>query len=153
MKSHHDSRYDEKLQSTLSLCQGHSSLMLLVSWILLQKIPSPSKTSLVPQAEGWLLCWPATLVGCSMFTWDDSTPKTLSTLPTNQLKVSLGVRAATLCTIEILTKSSCWTSPNTGMITMRGKGSEARSYVEGLPRISILTVTPLRMRRVEEFLR
>ena len=88
-----------------------------------------------------------------MFTWDDSTPKTLSALPTNQLKVSLGVRAATLCTIEILMKSSCWTSPNTGMITVRGKGSEARSYVKGLPRISILTVTPLRMRRVEEFLR
>ena len=37
-----------------------------------------------------------------MFMWDESTPKTLSASPTNQLKVSLGVRAATLCTIEIL---------------------------------------------------
>ena len=59
-----------------------------------------------------------------MFTWDNSTPTTLSASSTNQLKVSLGVRAATLCTIEILAKSSCWTSPNTGMITVRGKGSK-----------------------------
>ena len=58
-----------------------------------------------------------------MFTWDESTPKTLSTSPTNQLGVSLGVRAATLRTIELLTRSSRWTSPNTGMITVRGKGS------------------------------
>ena len=59
-----------------------------------------------------------------MFTWDESTPKTLSASPTNQLKVSLGVRATTLHTIEILAKSSCWTSPNTGMITVRGKRSD-----------------------------
>ena len=56
-----------------------------------------------------------------MFMWDESTPKTLSVSPTNQLKVSLGVRAATLRTIEILAKSSCWTSLNIGMITVRGK--------------------------------
>ena len=56
-----------------------------------------------------------------MFTWDESTPKTLSASPTNQLKVSLGVRAATLRTIEVFTKSSRLTSPNIGMITMRGK--------------------------------
>ena len=56
-----------------------------------------------------------------MFTWDELTPKTLSASPTNQLKVSLGVRAATLCAIEILVKSSRWTSPNTGMVTVRGK--------------------------------
>ena len=59
-----------------------------------------------------------------MFTWDESTPKTLSASPTNQLKVSRGVRAATLRTIEIFAKSSRWTSPNRGMITVRGKGSE-----------------------------
>ena len=52
-----------------------------------------------------------------MFTWDKSIPKTLSALPTNQLKVSLGMRAATLCTIEVSAKSSRWTSPNIGMIT------------------------------------
>ena len=56
-----------------------------------------------------------------MFTWDESTPKTLSASSTNQLKVSLGVRAATLRTIELLAKSSRWTSPNAGMITVRGK--------------------------------
>ena len=56
-----------------------------------------------------------------MFTWDESTPKTLSALPTNQLKVSLGVRAATLHTIEVFAKSSRWTSPNIGMLTVRGK--------------------------------
>ena len=56
-----------------------------------------------------------------MFTWDESTPKTLSASPTNQLKVSLGVRAATLRTIELLAKSSHWTSPSIGMITVRGK--------------------------------
>ena len=54
-----------------------------------------------------------------MFMWDESTPITLSTLPTNQLKVSLGVRAATLRTIKIFVKSSCWTSLNTGMVTVR----------------------------------
>ena len=59
-----------------------------------------------------------------MFTWDKSTPKTLSASPTNQLKVSLGVRAATLRTIEVSAKSSRWTSPDIGMITVRGKGSE-----------------------------
>ena len=56
-----------------------------------------------------------------MFTWDNLTPKTLSASPTNQLKVSLGVRAATLCTVKISAKSSCWTSLDTGMITVRGK--------------------------------
>ena len=56
-----------------------------------------------------------------MFTWDESTSKTLSASPTNQLKVSLGVRAATLRTIEVFAKSSRWTSLNIGMITMRGK--------------------------------
>ena len=56
-----------------------------------------------------------------MFTWDELTPKILSASPTNQLKISLGVRAATLRTIEILAKSGRWTSPNTGMITVRGK--------------------------------
>ena len=56
-----------------------------------------------------------------MFTWDKLTPKTLSTSPTDQLKVSLGVRATTLHTIEILVKSSHWTSLNTGMITVREK--------------------------------
>ena len=56
-----------------------------------------------------------------MITWDESIPKTLSTSPTNQLKVSFGVRAATLRTIEILAKSSRGTSPSTGMITVRGK--------------------------------
>ena len=59
-----------------------------------------------------------------MFTRDESTPKTLSASPTNQLKVSLGVRAATLRTIEVSVKSSRWTSLNLGMITVRGKGSE-----------------------------
>ena len=59
-----------------------------------------------------------------MFTWDESTPKTLSASPTNQLKVSLGVRATTLHTIEISAKSSRWTSPDRGMITVRGKWSE-----------------------------
>ena len=59
-----------------------------------------------------------------MFMWDELTPITLSASPTNQLKVNLSVRATTLCTIEILVKSSCWTSLNTGMITMRGKRSE-----------------------------
>ena len=57
----------------------------------------------------------------TMFTWDESTPKTLSASSTNQLKVSLGVRATTLRTIEVFTKSSRWTSPNIGMITVRGK--------------------------------
>ena len=47
-----------------------------------------------------------------MFTWDDSTPTTLSASPTNQLKVSGGVRAATLRTIELSAKSSRWTSPD-----------------------------------------
>ena len=56
-----------------------------------------------------------------MFTWDESTPATLSAFSTNQLKVSFGVRAATLHTIEILAKSSLWTSPNSGMISVRGK--------------------------------
>ena len=56
-----------------------------------------------------------------MFMWDESIPKTLSASPTNQLKVSLGMRATTLRTIEIFVKSSRWTSPNTGMITVRGK--------------------------------
>ena len=56
-----------------------------------------------------------------MFTWDESIPKTLSASPTNQLKVSLGMRATTLHTIEISAKSSCCTSPDIGMITMRGK--------------------------------
>ena len=59
-----------------------------------------------------------------MFMWDESTPKILSASPTNQLKVSLGVRAATLCTIEVFTKSSHWASPNIGMITVRGKCHE-----------------------------
>ena len=59
-----------------------------------------------------------------MFMWDESTPKTLRASPTNQLKVSLGVRAATLCTIEVSANSSRWTSPDIGMITVRGKGSE-----------------------------
>ena len=53
-----------------------------------------------------------------MFTWDDLIPKTLSASPTNQLKVSLGMRAATLRTIEISAKSSLGTSPDRGMITM-----------------------------------
>ena len=56
-----------------------------------------------------------------MFTWDESTPKTLSALSTNQLKVTLGVRAATLRTIEVSAKASCGTSPDIGMITVRGK--------------------------------
>ena len=56
-----------------------------------------------------------------MFTWDESIPKTLSASPTNQLKVSLGMRAATLRTIKISAKSSRWTSPDVGMITVRGK--------------------------------
>ena len=58
-----------------------------------------------------------------MFMWDELTPKTLSASPTNQpmIKVSLGVRAATLCTIEVFVKSSRWTSPNIGMLTVRGK--------------------------------
>ena len=59
-----------------------------------------------------------------MFMWDKSTPKTLSASPTNQLKVSLGMRAATLRTIEVSVKSSRWTSPDIGMITVRGKRSE-----------------------------
>ena len=59
-----------------------------------------------------------------MFMWDELTPITLSASPTNQLKVSLSVRAATLHTIEILAKSSRQTSPSTGMITVRGKRSE-----------------------------
>ena len=52
---------------------------------------------------------------------NELTPKTLSALPTNQLKVSFGVRAATLRTIEVFAKSSLWTSPDIGMITVRGK--------------------------------
>ena len=56
-----------------------------------------------------------------MFTWDKWTPKTLSALPTNQLKVSLGVQATTLRTIKVFAKSSRWTSLNIGMVTMRGK--------------------------------
>ena len=66
-----------------------------------------------------------------MFTWDESTPKTLSASSTNQLKVSLGVRAATLCTIEVSAKSSRWTSPDIGMITVRGKGSEGIVMLRG----------------------
>ena len=61
-----------------------------------------------------------------MFTWDELTPITLSALPTNQLGVSLGVRAATLGTIELLAKSSRWTSLNREMITVRGKRYEAK---------------------------
>ena len=56
-----------------------------------------------------------------MFTWDESTPKTSGTSPTSQLEVSLGVRATTLRTIEVSAKSSRWTSPDIGMITVRGK--------------------------------
>ena len=56
-----------------------------------------------------------------MFTWDESISKTLIALPTNQLKVSLGMSAATLRTIEVSVKSSRWTSPDIGMITVRGK--------------------------------
>ena len=61
-----------------------------------------------------------------MFTWDESTSKTLSALPTNQLKVSLEVRAATLRETEILAKSSQETSPNTGIRAVRGKSSDAK---------------------------
>ena len=60
-----------------------------------------------------------------MFTWDDSTPTTLSASPTSQLKVSRGVRAATLWETEILAKSSRETSPNTGIRAVRGKRSDA----------------------------
>ena len=60
-----------------------------------------------------------------MFTWDESTPTTLSASSTNQLKVSCGVRAATLCITEILVKSSQGTSPNTGICAVRGKRSDA----------------------------
>ena len=60
-----------------------------------------------------------------MFMWDDLIPTTLSSLSTNQLKVSISMRAATLCSIELLAKSSHWTSPNTGMIAVRGKRSDA----------------------------
>ena len=56
-----------------------------------------------------------------MFTWDELTPTALSASSTNQLKVSLSVRAATLRTIEVSAKSSRWTSPDIGMITVRGK--------------------------------
>ena len=77
-----------------------------------------------------------------MFTWDESTPKTLSASPTNQLRVSLGVRAATLRTIKVSAKSSRWTSPDIGMITVREKGIRRYSCVDGFPRISGLTVTP-----------
>ena len=66
-----------------------------------------------------------------MFMWDESTPKTLSALPTSQLKVSLGVRAATLRTIKISAKSSRWTSPDIGMITVRGKGLEGIVVLRG----------------------
>ena len=66
-----------------------------------------------------------------MFTWDESTPKTSSALPTNQLKVSLSVRATTLRTIKVSAKSSCGTSPNIGMITVRGKGSEGIVMLRG----------------------
>ena len=55
-----------------------------------------------------------------MFTWDDSTPTTLSDLSTNQLKISRGMRAATLCETEILAKSS----PNTEICAMRGKRTD-----------------------------
>ena len=59
-----------------------------------------------------------------MFMWDDLTPTTLSASSTNQLKVSLGVRAATLCVTKILMKSSRKTSPNTGIFAVRGKRSD-----------------------------
>ena len=77
-----------------------------------------------------------------MFTWDESTPKTLSALPTNQLKVSLGVRAATLRTIEVSAKSSRWTSPDIGMITVRGRESEGIVVSMGSHESLGLTVTP-----------
>ena len=41
-----------------------------------------------------------------MFTWDNLTPTTLIASSTNQTRVSLGVRAATLCHNKILAKSS-----------------------------------------------
>ena len=65
-----------------------------------------------------------------MFTWDDSTSKTLSALPTNQLRISLEVRAAILCETKILAQSSRWTRPNTGIHAVRGKRLDA-SFVEG----------------------
>ena len=106
--------------------------MLLVSWIRRRGFLVRFFIALlVPQAEGWPSCWPVTPVGCSMFTWDESIPKTLSASPTSQLKVSLGMRAATLRTIELSAKSSCWTSPDIGMITVRGKWSEG--YTGGRP--------------------
>ena len=62
-----------------------------------------------------------------MFTWDESTPKTWSASPTNQLEVSLSGRATTLHTIKVSVNSSRWTSPDIGMITVRGKRSEEDS--------------------------
>ena len=61
-----------------------------------------------------------------MFTWDELTSKTLSASPTNQLRVSLEVRVATLCETEILVKSSGETSPNTWIRAVRGKRSDAK---------------------------
>ena len=87
-----------------------------------------------------------------MFTWDKSTPKTLSASSTNQLKVSLGVRAATLRTIEISAKSSRGTSPNRGMITVRGNDQKGK-LCRGVPTNLWLDRNTTRMRRVEEFLR
>ena len=56
-----------------------------------------------------------------MFMWDDIIPTTLSPPSTSQLKVNISMRAATLCSIELFANSSCWTSPSTGMITVRGE--------------------------------
>ena len=61
-----------------------------------------------------------------MFTWDESTSKTLRASPTNQLRVSLEVRAATLCGTEMLAKSSRRASPNTGIFAMRGERLDAK---------------------------
>ena len=51
----------------------------------------------------------------------ENRPENYHVHDTNQLEVSLGVRAATLRTIEVSAKSSHWTSPDIGMITVRGK--------------------------------
>ena len=59
-----------------------------------------------------------------MFMWDELPPTTLTASPINQLKVSRGVRATTLCKTKILPKSSRETSPNTGICAMRGKRSD-----------------------------
>ena len=86
------------------------------------------------------------------FIHEISTPTTLSALSTNQLKVSCGMRAATLCITEMLAKSSRETSPNTGICAAKGKRSDA-IVCRGVPMKLWLDRNTTRMSRAEDFLR